>query len=98
LTLTPQVEVRDGARFVARLDLADEALRAAAEYDGAEWHSSPDQQSDDRARRADAVAQGYLIEVFTKEDVFETAGRQAEDKIMRLRNAALARSRGRDAC
>jgi hypothetical protein len=87
--LTPQVEVRDGDRFVARLDLADEAQRAAAEYDGVEWHSSPDQQRVDRTRRADAVAQGYLIAVFTKEDVFKSGARRAEEKIIALRQAAL---------
>jgi len=93
--LTPEVEVRDGDRFVARLDLADEELLAGGEYDGDEWHDTPEQQAHDRARRADAAAQGYLIEVFTKEDVFEARGRRAEEKIIRLRHRALAR-RGRN--
>lgn len=88
--LTPQLEVRDdGGRFVARLDLGDEALRVGAEYDGAEWHSSPAQQRADRARRADAAAQGYLLAVFTRQDVFEFRGRGAEEKIFALRRAAL---------
>ena len=89
--MTPQTVVRDGARFVARLDLADEHLRAGAEYDGVEWHSTPDQQAHDRERRADARNQGYLIEAFTKDDVFAAAGRVAEEKIVRLRRQALAR-------
>jgi hypothetical protein len=92
--LTPQVEVRDGDRFVARLDLGDEDLRAGVEYDGAEWHSSPDQQAHDRARRADARQQEYLIEVFTRNEVFAAGGRGADEKIVRLRRTALAR-RGR---
>jgi hypothetical protein len=97
LAMTPQVEVHDGDRFVARLDLADEALLVGAEYDGVEWHSSPEQQARDRVRRADAVAQGYLIGVFTKEDVFDARGRRAEEKIIRLRRAALARAGSRHA-
>jgi hypothetical protein len=92
--LTPQTVVLDGDRFVARLDLGDEDLRAAAEYDGAEWHSDPDQLAHDRARRKDARQQGYLIEVFTKEDVFDARGRGADEKIVCLRRQALAR-RGR---
>jgi hypothetical protein len=94
LPLTPQVEVYDGARFVARLDLADESLLSGAEYDGVEWHDSPDQQAHDRRRRQDAREQGWLVAVFTKRDVFEGRGRGAEDKILRLRREALAR-RGR---
>jgi hypothetical protein len=91
LPMTPQVEVLDGDRFVARLDLADDELRAAAEYDGTEWHSSPDQQAYDRARRRDAVDQGYLVAVFTKADVFGDRGRTGDEKIVALRRAALAR-------
>ena len=94
MPMTPQVEVYDGARFVARLDLADESLLAAVEYDGVEWHSSPDQQRDDRKRRQDARDQDYLIEVFTKDDVFGDRGRSGDTKIVDLRRRALAR-RGR---
>jgi hypothetical protein len=91
LPMTPQVEVFDRGRFVARLDLADEALLAGVEYDGAEWHSSPDQQARDRERRQDARDQGYLIEVFTRNLVFGAQGRAAEEKIVRLRRRALER-------
>ena len=95
LPMTPQVEVWDGSRFVARLDLADESLLAGVEYDGREWHSTPEQQRHDRRRRADAVGQGYLVEAFTKHDLFESRARAAEEKIIALRRAALARRGGR---
>lgn len=92
--LTPQVEVFEQGRFVARLDLGDESLLVGAEYDGPEWHSSPDQLTHDRERRQDVRKQGYLVEVFTKHDLFRGRGTAADEKIVRLRRSALAR-RGR---
>ncbi|WP_299057746.1 type IV toxin-antitoxin system AbiEi family antitoxin domain-containing protein [uncultured Nocardioides sp.] len=50
--MVPQVEVYDDGRLLARLDLADEELRFAAEYDGVAFHSSSQQVSDDRTRRS----------------------------------------------
>ena len=94
LPMVPQVEVWDGGRFVARLDLADESLLVAIEYDGAEWHSSPAQQAHDRVRRDDARDQGYLVEVVTKEELFGARGTETDRKVIALRRAALAR-RGR---
>jgi hypothetical protein len=94
LPMVPQVEVWDGDRFVARLDLADESLLAAVEYDGAEWHSSPEQQAHDRRRRADAREQGFFVEVFTKDDLFGARRTDVDAKVIGLRRAALAR-RGR---
>ena len=46
--MTPQVEVHRDGRLLARLDLANAEALIAAEYDGAEWHSTPDQQRHDR--------------------------------------------------
>ena len=69
-SMTPQVEVRRDGRVLARLDLANEEWRVGAEYDGAEWHSSPGQCSRDRARRAAVRAEGWLVEPFTVMDVF----------------------------
>lgn len=81
VAVTPQVEVaRDGV-VVARLDLADESRRLAYEYDGAEWHSSPEQIEHDRERRADLRRDGWLIEALACADVF---GRQRNcDRIIR---------------
>jgi very-short-patch-repair endonuclease len=68
--MVPQVEVHRGDVLVARLDLADEELEFAVEYDGAEWHSSPEQQAHDQRRRQAAEDEGWLIKPFTKEQVF----------------------------
>lgn len=68
--MEPQVEVWCDDRFVARLDLADIERMIAVEYDGVEWHTSPEQREHDRARRQDAVDQGWTVVPFTKEHVF----------------------------
>lgn len=95
LALVPQVEVYDGPRFVARLDLADPELRSGAEYDGVEWHDTPEQRQHDADRRADARTCGYLIEVFTKDDLFTQAGvRRVDSRLSILRRTALARRGG----
>lgn len=78
---TPQLEVWEQGRLVARLDLANEDLGYAAEYDGAEWHSSPEQQAHDRQRREEVSEVGWVVDAFTKEHVF---GRHANaDQLMR---------------
>jgi len=88
--VTPQVNVRRGADFLARLDLGNEMLRAAVEYDGVEWHSDPKQQERDRQRRSEIRDEGWLVEVFTKQDLF---GQHAdpEPRIRRLHHEALRR-------
>ncbi|GAA3832123.1 hypothetical protein [Nocardioides panacisoli] len=68
---TPQIEVWDGPDFLARLDLGNEESRYAAEYDGAEWHSSPEQRAHDRRRREVARERGeWVIDAFVKEDLW----------------------------
>jgi hypothetical protein len=88
---TPQFEVWDGGQFLARLDLASEELRWAAEYDGDEWHSSPEQRTHDRARRELCEQRAnWLITPFRKENLF---GRhQNAERLLRV-GAADARSR-----
>lgn len=68
--VTPQVCVHRDGRLIARLDLADEELLVAFEYDGAEWHSSPEQVEHDRRRRRAASEAGWLVRPFTGQDVF----------------------------
>lgn len=68
--MQPQLQVRDGDLFVARLDLGDEGLLLGVEYDGREWHSSVDQQRHDRERRDAARDLGWTIKAFTKADVY----------------------------
>jgi hypothetical protein len=94
VAVTPQVEVRRGGIVVARLDLADEMQRLAFEYDGVEWHTSPEQVKHDRARRGDLRRDGWLIEALGCDDVF---GRQRNcDRIIRTAARAASR-RGRNA-
>ena len=66
----PQVQVRRHGVLIAVLDLGREDLRYAAEYDGAQWHSSPDQIDHDRERRAMVSDEGWLIDAFRTADVF----------------------------
>lgn len=80
IDLEPQVELWDGDDFVGRFDLADESLRFAVEYDGEEWHSSPEQQAHDEARRRRARALGWTVVVLTKNELFAQTLR-AEDAI-----------------
>lgn len=93
LAMTPQVEVRRGSTFLARLDLANPELECAAEYDGAEWHATPEQLGRDRERRAAVRAEGWLVEAFRKDDLFGHSA-NADQRLRALRRSALAR-RGR---
>lgn len=68
--MTPQYELYDGGRFIGRLDLANEELRLAVEYDGDEWHTSPEQIEHDRVRRAAVAEAGWIVEAFTSPQVF----------------------------
>lgn len=93
--MTPQVDVATAAgEFIARLDLANEDLLAAVEYDGAEWHTSPAQQARDRERRLDVRDEGWLVEAFTKSDLFTRTG-SADVRIRHLHHRALRRRGGR---
>ena len=90
-TPVPQLEVWDGAEFLARLDLANEDLRLGAEYDGDEWHSSPEQQEHDRARRKAVEERAdWLIQPFVKANLFGPA--QNAERLL-LDAAAEARRR-----
>jgi hypothetical protein len=68
--MVPQVEVYRGEVLIARLDLADVAIMLAVEYDGEEWHTSPEQKEHDRSRREQAANEGWLVRPFTKDHVF----------------------------
>jgi hypothetical protein len=86
----PQWEVVTpwGSRF---LDLALPELKYAGEYDGEEFHG-PDQEEHDEERRAWLRDDGWIIDVFRKENVY---GPQ-QDADLQLRAgvaAALARRR-----
>lgn len=70
-TPVPQLEVRQDGELLARLDLGNEELLYGAEYDGAEWHSTEEQQAHDRRRRKACEEQaGYLVDAFTKSNLW----------------------------
>ena len=92
--VVPQLVVLRGSRFVARLDLGNEALMLGIEYDGVEWHSSPQQRADDRARRAELTEDEWVIRALRCEDVFGHA--RDCDRIIRVAaREARARHGGR---
>lgn len=69
-TPQPQLEVwRDGI-LLAILDIANADLRYAAEYDGLEWHSTPDQKAHDLIRREGVSHEDWLIDAFVGADLF----------------------------
>ena len=91
-TMEPQVEVRRDGRLLARLDLANEEWRIGAEYDGAEWHSSPAQRCRDRVRREVVRHEDWLVETFTVVDVFGR-DRECDRKLARLEAQVRGRRR-----
>ncbi|HWI42074.1 MAG TPA: hypothetical protein VNS81_00540 [Nocardioides sp.] len=95
-TPTPQVEVRAGGRFLARLDVGNEALRFGAEYDSDEWHTTPEQLAHDRGRRA-AVEQAtdWLVLPIRRENLFGPT--QNAEALLRAAAAAARRREGRAA-
>ena len=90
LDLVPQLEVRRGSRFLGRLDLGNDHLKIGVEYDGEEWHSTPEQLEHDRSRRADMIDDGWIIEVFTKDDTFSRLADPGV-RLRRLRDRAYQR-------
>ncbi|MDI2028435.1 DUF559 domain-containing protein [Saccharopolyspora sp. TS4A08] len=64
----PQVEVYDGNRFVARLDLAFEEVKVAVEYNGG-LHAEPERAARDLERYRRLHALGWLVFVVTNEDL-----------------------------
>lgn len=91
---TCQVEVWEAGALLAVLDVANEDLRYSAEYDGAEWHSSPEQREHDQRRRARVSEHGWIVDAFVKTNVFGVhadAERTLRDGARRARLAAGAR-------
>ncbi|MGB0101890.1 MAG: type IV toxin-antitoxin system AbiEi family antitoxin domain-containing protein [Nocardioides sp.] len=73
------------------LDMGLEELGLAAEYDGVAWHTSPDQQARDVARRSYLMdIEQWIIEVFLREHVFGHA-QDADRRLRAAYNAALER-------
>jgi hypothetical protein len=85
----PQLEVWVDGSLIARLDVGHPAIWYAAEYDGVEWHSSPEQRRHDRARRHAVRDEGFSVEVFKRNNVFG----QRRDVEARLSAAAVQANR-----
>ncbi|ANH39834.1 hypothetical protein I601_3428 [Nocardioides dokdonensis FR1436] len=91
IDVVPQFDLWDGDHHVARFDLAVPELRIAFEYDGEEWHSTPEQREHDRLRREAARRLGWLIVVIRKEHLFGQS-RTAETRIREGYAEALRRA------
>lgn len=66
------VEIFDGSRFVARVDLLYPDQRLIIEYDG-DHHRDPHQWSRDQSRRAELESLGYRMTVVTARDFDDPA-------------------------
>jgi hypothetical protein len=66
------VEIWDGRRFVARVDMLYRGRRLIIEYDG-DHHRNPDQWSRDQIRRAELEALGYRYTTVTRRDFDDPA-------------------------
>jgi hypothetical protein len=84
---TPQYEFWVDGALLAILDLANPDLGYAAEYDGEEWHASPEQREHDRSRREAVEQYDWVVEPFTKTEVF---GRTANAPALLVEGAARA--------
>lgn len=65
----PQLDVYDGERFVARLDLAYPDEKIAVEADGYRWHGDPARWRADLARRNELTRLGWQVLHFTWNDL-----------------------------
>ena len=89
-TPQPQLEVYRDDVLIAILDIANAELRYAAEYDGAEWHTSEEQREHDRTRREDVREEGWVVDPFVAENLF---GRDQDAEAKLRAGSAEARRR-----
>ncbi|GAA5206821.1 hypothetical protein GCM10025774_09420 [Microbacterium kyungheense] len=61
------IEIYDGTRFIARVDIIYRKQRLVVEYYG-DYHRDPDQWSRDEMRRAELESLGYRVTVVTRRD------------------------------
>ena len=70
--ITPQISVCNALGVeIYRLDMGLPEIKYAAEYDGVEWHSSPQQRAHDLRRRERLRQEGWVIDVLGKAEVFD---------------------------
>jgi very-short-patch-repair endonuclease len=82
----PQHTVRNGRRFVARVDFAWPELRLALEYDGV-WHGEPGQFGRDRHRLNQLTDVGWMVIFVTAADL-----RRPDRLLARIERALASRS------
>lgn len=82
-----QFEIRDGGRFVARVDAAYPDLRIALEYESFAWHSAREAIVKDNARRNAVVGAGWAPIAVTWADL-KSGGQHVCDEILRARHRA----------
>jgi hypothetical protein len=85
----PQLEFWENGRLVARLDVGNEQVGYGAEYDGFEFHSSPEQREHDRDRRSWVEGHDFVVDAFTRHNVYG-AHRNLEELLV----AGAAKARG----
>lgn len=83
---TLQHEIRDGGRFVARVDMAWPAVKLYLEYDGLVAHSGELAFRRDRQRQNELLALGWVCLRFTAEDLRapRLLARRVQDELRRL--------------
>ena len=70
--ITPQISVCNALGVeIYRLDMGLPEIKYAAEYDGVEWHSAPQQRAHDLRRRERLRQEGWVIDVLGKAEVFD---------------------------
>lgn len=79
----PQFWITIDGRPAYRLDLAYPHARIAVEYDGEEFHTSPQDRARDEARRAWLRQHGWYVIVLTKHSFSEVALRIWTDELRR---------------
>ncbi len=77
----PQLEIRRDGSLVARVDLGNEDLGYVAEYYGEEFHTSDEQCVHDTGRVEVIERSGFVVDVFTKHNVFGPR-RDAERRLL----------------
>ncbi len=91
--ITPQISVCNALGVeIYRLDMGLPEIKYAAEYDGVEWHSSPQDRAHDLRRRERLRQEGWVIDVLGKAEVFEEP-RRARSIFREGIRRATARSR-----
>ncbi len=80
------VTVASGHRY--RLDLAYPGLKVAIEYDGEEFHSTPEQRLADEVRRQELRDAGWIVIVVRKDDL---SGPALDQWLSELRAAIASR-------